>query len=131
MMYPEEHLKNYYWNNEEDKLEKPLSPMSTRIVELRQLINMSIMHNPITNPVVEIGKISTESHQGEVMGTYEQNKYTLIRKYGSTTTVLDANLADQLHPLDIIKMKHIIDQEKGNTRYNRRALYNISEGGRL
>ncbi|MFS7916857.1 hypothetical protein Hanom_Chr03g00182281 [Helianthus anomalus] len=88
------------------------------------------MHNLVTNLVVGIEKISTENHQGEIMGTYEQYKYTLVRKDGSTTTITDAILADQVHPLNIVKMKQIIDQQKGNSRYNRRALHSISKEGR-
>ncbi|MFS7936055.1 hypothetical protein Hanom_Chr05g00410921 [Helianthus anomalus] len=130
MMFPEEHLKDYYWNNEEDKLERPLSPLSTRIIDVRQRGDMTILLDPLTNPIIEIGKVSTQSHAGRVMGTYEQNKYTMIRKDGRITAVLDANLADELHPLDIIKMKQIVDQEKGNTKYNRRVIHSISEAGR-
>ncbi|MFS7917909.1 hypothetical protein Hanom_Chr03g00194741 [Helianthus anomalus] len=63
------------------------------------------------------------------MGTYEQNMYFLIRKDGSITTVVDADLADELHPLDIIKMKQLVDKEKGNTKYKRRAI-NIYKAGR-
>ncbi|MFS7921279.1 hypothetical protein Hanom_Chr03g00234941 [Helianthus anomalus] len=64
------------------------------------------------------------------METYEQNKYTLVRKDGTTATVTDANLADQVHPQNIVKMKQIIDQQKGNTMYIRRALHSIKEAGR-
>ncbi|MFS7888757.1 hypothetical protein Hanom_Chr00s000002g01598821 [Helianthus anomalus] len=88
------------------------------------------MHNPLVNLVVSIEKITTKRHQGKIMGTYEQNRYTLIRKDGCTTTILDADLADELHPLDIVKMKQIIDQAKGNIKYNRRALHSIIEVGR-
>ncbi|MFS8024034.1 hypothetical protein Hanom_Chr16g01458501 [Helianthus anomalus] len=64
------------------------------------------------------------------MGTYEQNKYTLVRKDGNTTTVTDGDLADQIHPLSIVKLKQIIDQQKGNTIHIRRALHSIKEAGK-
>ncbi|MFS7988153.1 hypothetical protein Hanom_Chr11g01031271 [Helianthus anomalus] len=63
------------------------------------------MHNPVTNPVVGFEKISTISYQGRVMGTYEQNKYTLLRADGTPTTVTDGDLTDEIYPLSIIKMK--------------------------
>ncbi|MFS7918787.1 hypothetical protein Hanom_Chr03g00205261 [Helianthus anomalus] len=61
------------------------------------------------------------------MGTYEQNKYTLLRRDGTTTNVTDGDLADQIHPMSLVKMKQIIDQENGNTIHIRRALHKIKE----
>ncbi|MFS8006836.1 hypothetical protein Hanom_Chr14g01253811 [Helianthus anomalus] len=114
-MYPEEHLKHFYLNDKEDKQEGQLSPVSSRIIQIRNQRSWKLMHNHVTNPVVSIEKISTVSYQGRVMGTYEQNKYTLVRVDGTPTTVTDGNLADDIHQLSLIKMKQIIDQEKGNT----------------
>ncbi|MFS8021466.1 hypothetical protein Hanom_Chr16g01427701 [Helianthus anomalus] len=117
-MFPENHLKNYYWNNEEDKLERPLSPISVRIVDTRLRRNKTILHTPLTNPIVEIEKVSSQTYSGRVMGTYEHNKYSIIRKDGSIKTDVDRDLADELPPLDILKMKQLVDKEKGNTKFN-------------
>ncbi|MFS7917361.1 hypothetical protein Hanom_Chr03g00188121 [Helianthus anomalus] len=49
------------------------------------------------------------------MGTYGQNKYTLVREDETLTTVTHGDLADDIHPLSLIKLKQLIDKEKGNT----------------
>ncbi|MFS7953020.1 hypothetical protein Hanom_Chr07g00613761 [Helianthus anomalus] len=54
----------------------------------------------------------------------------MLRKDGTTTTVTDGDLADQIHPLNIVKMKEITDQQKGNIVHIRRALHSIKEAGK-
>ncbi|MFS7997945.1 hypothetical protein Hanom_Chr12g01147951 [Helianthus anomalus] len=128
-MYPEEHLKHYYWNNQEDKLERPLSPVSRNFFQLRNEGNWEILHKPVTNPIVSIDRIGTINNQGSVLGTYGQNKYTLIREDRTPTIVTDGNLADDIHPLGLVKLKQLINKDKSNSVVIRRALDSIKNTG--
>ncbi|MFS8018418.1 hypothetical protein Hanom_Chr15g01391841 [Helianthus anomalus] len=60
--------------------------------------------------------------QGSVLGTYGQNKYTLIREYKTPSILTDGDLTDDIHPLGIVKLKQLIDKEKSNSVVIRRAL---------
>ncbi|MFS7928636.1 hypothetical protein Hanom_Chr04g00323071 [Helianthus anomalus] len=53
----------------------------------------------------------------------------LAMEDGTPTTVTDGDLADDIHPLSIIKLKQLIDKEKSNTIQIRRALDNIKDVG--
>ncbi|MFS7988234.1 hypothetical protein Hanom_Chr11g01032271 [Helianthus anomalus] len=70
-------------------------------------------------------KIGTDG----VGGTYLQNRYTLLRENGAEEKVTDGDLADKLHPLDILFTKDHYEKEKGNTKEIRRALKSISNAG--
>ncbi|KAF5794716.1 hypothetical protein HanXRQr2_Chr08g0331281 [Helianthus annuus] len=67
--------------------------------------------------------------QGGVLGTYGQNKYTLIREDRSETIVTDGDMADDIHPLGLVKLKQIIDKDKSNSVVIRRALDSIKNAG--
>ncbi|MFS7907204.1 hypothetical protein Hanom_Chr01g00068551 [Helianthus anomalus] len=43
--------------------------------------------------------------------------------------ITDGDLADQLHPLDILFMKNHYEKEKGNNRFMRRAPRSITKAG--
>ncbi|MFS7936201.1 hypothetical protein Hanom_Chr05g00412711 [Helianthus anomalus] len=64
-----------------------------------------------------------------VGGHFVQNRNTLLRQDGSKQKVTDGDLADKLHPLDILFMKKEYEKEKGNTQFYRRALKSISKAG--
>ncbi|MFS8034044.1 hypothetical protein Hanom_Chr17g01576591 [Helianthus anomalus] len=129
IMYPEEHLKHYYCNNQEDKLERPPSPVSRNIVQLINEGKWEILHKPVTNPIISIERISAMNIQGSVLGTYGQNKYTLIREDRTKTIVTDGDLDDDIHPLGLVKLKQLIDKDKSSSVVIRRALDNIKNAG--
>ncbi|MFS8034616.1 hypothetical protein Hanom_Chr17g01583221 [Helianthus anomalus] len=62
-------------------------------------------------------------------GHYVQNKYILLRQDGTEQKVTDGDLADHLHPLDILLMRNHYEKERGNNQFVRRALKNISKAG--
>ncbi|MFS7913335.1 hypothetical protein Hanom_Chr02g00140641 [Helianthus anomalus] len=128
IMYPEEHLKHYYWNKQEDKLERPLSPFSRNIIELRDA-GLEMFHKPVTNPIVYIEKIITIKAAGGILGTGGQNKYTLIRKDNNDTIVTDGDLVDDLHPMSLVKLKQLIDNDRSSAVVIRRALDSIKKAG--
>ncbi|MFS8002348.1 hypothetical protein Hanom_Chr13g01201041 [Helianthus anomalus] len=66
----------------------------------------------MTNPIVSIEKIITINASGGVLGIDGQNKYTLIKKDKREEKVTNGDLADDIHPLGLVKMKQIIDKEK-------------------
>ncbi|MFS7995460.1 hypothetical protein Hanom_Chr12g01118161 [Helianthus anomalus] len=113
MMFPEHHLEEFYWS-EEDKLDRPLSPS---------------IHRALDNPVVRVLKVDADVTPNGFGGKYEQNRYTFRRKDGSEQKITYRDLADQLHPMDLITLKKIYDQDKGNNRFVRRALDSISKAG--
>ncbi|MFS7969023.1 hypothetical protein Hanom_Chr09g00804301 [Helianthus anomalus] len=113
MMFPEHLLKEFYWPVE-DKLDRPLSPMSRDWKEERLERGENNIHKALDNPVERVLKVDDDVTPDGFGGKYEQNKYTLLRKYGTKQKITDGDLADQVHPVDIITLKNIYDQDKGN-----------------
>ncbi|MFS7997890.1 hypothetical protein Hanom_Chr12g01147321 [Helianthus anomalus] len=99
------------------------------MVELRDGGNLEMFHKPVTNPIVSIEKIITINAARGILGTGGQNKYTLIRKDNSDTIVTDGNLADDLHPMSLVKLKHLIDNDRSSAVVIRRALDSIKKEG--
>ncbi|MFS8024394.1 hypothetical protein Hanom_Chr16g01462721 [Helianthus anomalus] len=88
-----------------------------------------MFHKPVTNPIVSIEKIITINAAGGILGTGAHNKYTLIRKYNSNTIVTDGDLADDLHPISLVKLKQLIDNDRSSAVVIRRALDSIKKAG--
>ncbi|MFS7899011.1 hypothetical protein Hanom_Chr00s040237g01774081 [Helianthus anomalus] len=74
-------------------------------------------------------KVDDDRTADRAGGYFEQNKYTLLRKDGTKQKITDGDLADQLHPLDILFLKKTYDDDKGNNKHVRRALNSISKAG--
>ncbi|KAJ0512122.1 hypothetical protein HanIR_Chr11g0559681 [Helianthus annuus] len=85
------------------------------------------IHKTLDNPMVRVLKVDADITSDGAGGHYEQNKYTLLRKDGTEERLTDGDLADKLHPMDILFLKKIYDEDKGNTKVIRRALNNISK----
>ncbi|MFS7969018.1 hypothetical protein Hanom_Chr09g00804251 [Helianthus anomalus] len=128
MMFPKHHLKEFYWSAE-DKLDRPLSPMSRDWKEERLERGENNIHKALDNPVKRVLKVDANVTPDGFGGKYEQNRYTLLRKDNTEQRITDGNLADQLHPMDIIILKKIYSQDKGNNRFVRRALDSMSKAG--
>ncbi|MFS7953040.1 hypothetical protein Hanom_Chr07g00613961 [Helianthus anomalus] len=88
-----------------------------------------MFHKPVTNPIVSIEKIITINVAGGILGTGGQNKYTLIRKDNSDTIITDGDLADELHPMSLVKLKQLIDNDRSSAVVIRRALDSIKKVG--
>ena len=90
------------------------------------------IHKHNENPVRRILKVDeVKSATDDIGGTYVQNRYTLQRENGDEQKVTDEEIADQLHPLDILFMKDHYEKEKKNNQEVRRALNGISKAGIL
>ncbi|MFS8001365.1 hypothetical protein Hanom_Chr13g01189551 [Helianthus anomalus] len=126
MMFPEHHLNEFYWSPE-DKLDRPPSPIRRDWRDERLERGDKSIHMALENPIEGVLKVDAQTAPDRMGGNHEQNKYTLLRKDGSEQKITDGGLADLLHPLDIITLKKIYDQDKGNTRFVRRALYSLSK----
>ncbi|MFS7934705.1 hypothetical protein Hanom_Chr05g00394861 [Helianthus anomalus] len=101
MMFPEHNLKEYYWSAE-DKLDRPLSPISRDWKEERLERGLKSIHIALDNPVVRVLKVDVDVTSDGVGGHYEQNRYTLLRKDGTEERITDGNLVDKLHLVDIL-----------------------------
>ncbi|MFS8024029.1 hypothetical protein Hanom_Chr16g01458451 [Helianthus anomalus] len=64
-----------------------------------------------------------------IRGHYVQNKYILLRQDVTEQKIIDGDLADQLHPSDILFMKNHYEKERCNNQFVRRALKRISKAG--
>ncbi|KAJ0702587.1 hypothetical protein HanPI659440_Chr14g0541391 [Helianthus annuus] len=128
MMFPEEKLKEFYWTKE-DKLDRPQSPMSRDWSLERTERGDFYIHRVHPNPIVRIRKVDTFATTYRVLGYHEQNKYTLVRRDRNEEVIIDGDLANKLHPIDITIMKKTFNKEKGNTKFIRRALHNLSQAG--
>ncbi|MFS8005174.1 hypothetical protein Hanom_Chr13g01234291 [Helianthus anomalus] len=125
MMFLEYHLKEFYWSKE-DKLDRPLSPISRDWRQERLERGERSVHKALANPIVRLLKVDPNATPDRVGGIHEQNKYTLLRKDGSEQKITDGDL---FHPLDIIMLKKTYDQDKGNTRFIRRSLHSLTKAG--
>ncbi|MFS7938050.1 hypothetical protein Hanom_Chr05g00434911 [Helianthus anomalus] len=99
------------------------------MVEHRDGGNLEMFHKSVTNPTVSIEKIITINAAGGVLGTGGQHKYTLIRKDNSDTIVTDGDPADDLHPMSLVKLKQLIDNDRSSAVVIRIALDNIKKAG--
>ncbi|MFS8024400.1 hypothetical protein Hanom_Chr16g01462781 [Helianthus anomalus] len=88
-----------------------------------------MFHKPVTNPIVSIEKIITINAAGGILGIGAHNKYTLIRKYNNITIVTNGDLADDIHPMSLVKWKQLIDNDKSSAVVIRRALDSIKKAG--
>ncbi|MFS7930041.1 hypothetical protein Hanom_Chr04g00339491 [Helianthus anomalus] len=88
------------------------------------------IHYTNENPVKRSSKVD-EVKVGidGIGGTYVQNRYTLLRENGEEEKVIDEEIADKLHPLDILFMKDQYEKERKNNKEARRALKGISKAG--
>ncbi|MFS7928968.1 hypothetical protein Hanom_Chr04g00327021 [Helianthus anomalus] len=114
MMLSEEKLKEFYWT-EEDKQDRPLSPISRACRLERPERGKYAIHSVHPNPIVRIRKVDIFATTNGVLGYHEQHKYTFVRRDGTEEVVKDGELADRLHLVDIIMMKKTFNKEKGNT----------------
>ncbi|MFS7938435.1 hypothetical protein Hanom_Chr05g00439681 [Helianthus anomalus] len=112
MMYPEHHLREFYWSAE-DKLDRPLSPISRGWREERLEREIKSIHKTLDNPVERVLKVDAHSTPDD----------------GSGQRITDGDLADLLHPVDIITLNRIYDKDKGNNKFVRRALDIMSKAG--
>ncbi|MFS7904101.1 hypothetical protein Hanom_Chr01g00032031 [Helianthus anomalus] len=87
------------------------------------------IHRALENPIERVIKLDAQATPDIMGGIHEQNKYTLLGKDGNEQRITDGDLADLLHPMDIITLKRINDQDKGNTRFVRRAIDSLSKAG--
>ncbi|MFS7975817.1 hypothetical protein Hanom_Chr10g00885151 [Helianthus anomalus] len=98
----------------------------------RYISSWVMLHKHLTNPIVSVERIDTFTTGGGILGNEGQNKYTLIKKDKNIQKVTDADLDDDVHPMDIVKMKNIIDEFKGNPVVIRRALDSLKcEGAKV
>ncbi|MFS7913373.1 hypothetical protein Hanom_Chr02g00141081 [Helianthus anomalus] len=58
---------------------------------------------------------------------YVQTRYTLLRLNGTEQKITHGDLADQLHPLDILFMKNHYENEIGNKQFLRKPLKSIAK----
>ncbi|MFS7976781.1 hypothetical protein Hanom_Chr10g00896411 [Helianthus anomalus] len=129
MIFPEYNLVKYSWSKE-DVPEKPPTPYRLAIRTERLERGPRSIHYTNENLVKRIMKVDEVKIRTDgVGGTYLQNRYTLLRENGEQDKVTDEDIADRLHPLDILFMKDHYEKEKKNTKEIRRALKGILNAG--
>ncbi|XP_035840341.1 early endosome antigen 1-like [Helianthus annuus] len=116
MIFPEYNLVSYYLTKE-DEIPRSVSPTRLGLREERMKRGPYSIHKHNENPVkrflkVEEMKVATD----DIGGTFVQNRYTLQREKGDEQKVTDEELADELHPLDILFMKDNYEKEKKNNQ---------------
>ncbi|MFS8034288.1 hypothetical protein Hanom_Chr17g01579401 [Helianthus anomalus] len=114
MMFPEYNLKEYYWT-EKDELKRLERPISKGIREERLERGRGSIHYANFNPIKRVVKVDEQKMGADGMGGhYLENSYTLLRQDGTEQKITDGDLADQLHPLDILFLKNHYEAERGN-----------------
>ncbi|XP_021996160.1 uncharacterized protein LOC110893357 [Helianthus annuus] len=131
MIFPEYNLVSDYLTKE-DEIPRSLSPTRLGLREERMKRGPYSIHKHNENPVKRILKVEeVKVATDDIGGTFVQNRYTLQREKGDEQKVTDEEIADQLHPLDILFMKDNYEKEKKNNQEVRRALNGISKAGIL
>ncbi|MFS7918206.1 hypothetical protein Hanom_Chr03g00198111 [Helianthus anomalus] len=131
MIFPGYNLVKYYLIKE-DVPPRPLTPVRLALREERIKRGSGSIHSKNENPVKRILKVDeVKVATDDIGGTIVQNRYTLLRENGEEQKVSDEEIADKLHPLDILFMKDVYEMEKRNTKEVRRALKSISKAGIL